>query len=417
MPFRATSQKWGGEAADKAAAAKTSMSTAMNSASQSMMSVLKRRPRKPTSDESQSTYSTGSSFLWKKLPAASWKCNILGPAKPTRLDAGVVCDNHNSLDSACDQFSIPSEISTTGSLLSSDLDSEPLEIASEDEHWEALQENSLKDFSPEEMRCFAQNGMPSEYRHQFWQQLFSVAEVGDVDELQRSVPSEIARQIDLDVVRTRPRLLNDADRSMLRRVLCAYASYDPAVGYCQGMSDIAAVFVLLGFNEVAALRGLCSMSRSCCPDYFCPSLKGYVHDMVVLEVLVRETLPLETTEILDSLEVPLETLAADHFLALASHTSPLKAVVRLWDLFLLEGSSAVFASFIALLQLYLPKNDGEPDHRCVDGPDKVAAFMRAASTGIADDLDAVLEKTLELIPLIPRSRIESLRRGDSKVNV
>jgi len=276
------------------------------------------------------------------------------------------------------------------------------------ERWEsALLGRQISELSLEEVRNLVRHGMPVKYRHQVWPRLFSVKEVVEVvndDELEQCVPSNVAHQIDLDVPRTRSRWLGEAERIMLRRVLRAYAMRDPVVGYCQGMGDIAASFILLGLDEPEVLRGLCSMVQGCCPNYFCPNLKGYIRDMAVLEVLVRELLPSETVQRLDCVGVPLRMLAADHFLTLASHTWPLGAVVQLWDLFLLEGPPAIFASFITLLELYLPKEQGG-----VGGPEQVEAFVNAVSGGAVADLGMILERTWELIPSIPISRIESLR--------
>lgn len=274
--------------------------------------------------------------------------------------------------------------------------------------WEtALLGRHISELSSEEVRSLMRHGMPLKYRHQLWQLWFSVkedVEVVSADELEHCVPSNVAHQIDLDVPRTRSRWLGDPERIMLRRVLLAYALHDPVVGYCQGMGDIAASFVLLGFDEPEVLRGLCSMVQGCCPNYFCSDLKGYIRDMAVLEVLVRELVPPETVQRLDCVGVPLRMLAADHFLTLASHTWPLGAVVRLWDLFLLEGPPAIFASFITLLQLYLPEEQGG-----IGGPEQVEAFVNAVSGGAIADLGMILEKTWQLIPSIPISRIESLR--------
>jgi len=220
-----------------------------------------------------------------------------------------------------------------------------------------------------------------------------------------SVPAATAHQIDLDVPRTRAQWMNASQRASLRRILRAYAVHDPVVGYCQGMSDIAAVFVILGFDESASLHGLWAMINSCCPDYFCPALKGYVRDVSVLQELVGDVLSPEVGRMLTGLDVPLHALAADHFLALASHTWPLHAVVRLWDLFLSEGSPAVFASFIALLQLYLPKSVKS----CTDGPDQFEVFTKAVWKGVSEELDTILEQTRTLIRCIPGSRLHSLR--------
>ena len=61
------------------------------------------------------------------------------------------------------------------------------------------------------------------------------------------------RQIDLDIERT----LRDHMMFKIRfcqaqvslfKILVAYSNFDPIVGYCQGMSTVAA-FLLLYFNE------------------------------------------------------------------------------------------------------------------------------------------------------------------------
>lgn len=248
---------------------------------------------------------------------------------------------------------------------------------------------------------------PAPDRRELWPLQFFLEEVLDLDMMQGSVPAGIAHQIEIDVLRTRSLSMRESDRVTLRRVLHAYATLDPVVGYCQGMSDIAAVFVLQGLDESDSLRGLCSISRSCCPDYFCPSLAGFLRDMVVLEVLASEILPSASVQMLESLDVPLTLLAADHFLTLASHTWPLEAVKRLWDIFLVEGSCAVFASFLVLLQLYLPNT--HHSEKFMDGPEKVKAFTRAVAKGVVEELDIILEQTRQFLLDLPMSRIERLR--------
>jgi len=102
-------------------------------------------------------------------------------------------------------------------------------------------------------------------RIELWPQCFCGAEGGstwDVEALARNVPDEVARQIGLDVPRTQPDRLGPADCEALRRILLAYAATDPVVGYCQGLNNVAAVFVMLRFDEVTALRGLCTLYRA-----------------------------------------------------------------------------------------------------------------------------------------------------------
>jgi hypothetical protein len=103
--------------------------------------------------------------------------------------------------------------------------------------------------------------------------------------------------------------------------------------------------------------------------------------------------------------VPLEVLASNHFLTLASQSWPLQATVQLWDLLLLEGSPALFASFLALLDLFLPSEE-EAD---AASKHPVELFRAAMLTGLREDLPAVLQRMRELIPEIPEGLLESLR--------
>mmetsp|Transcript_66631 Transcript_66631/g.104138 ORF Transcript_66631/g.104138 Transcript_66631/m.104138 type:complete len:427 (+) Transcript_66631:78-1358(+) len=228
--------------------------------------------------------------------------------------------------------------------------------------------------------------------------------LGVVEELQASVPENVSHQIDLDVPRTQPNVLGDADRVYLRRVLRAYAAQNPMIGYCQGMSSLASVFVMLGFDEATALNGLLFLTREFCPEYFGPSLDGYIRDAYVLGVLVRTVLPVDVLHRLDSLEIPLNLLAVDHFLSLGSHQWPLSAVVLFWDLLFVEGYPCVFASFLALMQLYLPDIAVENE-----APHRIECFKNAVANGVANELHLILDKTRELLPLVPKSYIESLR--------
>ncbi|KDD76275.1 Rab-GTPase-TBC domain-containing protein, partial [Helicosporidium sp. ATCC 50920] len=60
-------------------------------------------------------------------------------------------------------------------------------------------------------------------------------------------PRSVAAEIEKDLHRTfpgHPRLSSDAGQHALRRLLCAYASCDPAIGYTQGMNFVAALVVL-----------------------------------------------------------------------------------------------------------------------------------------------------------------------------
>jgi hypothetical protein len=202
--------------------------------------------------------------------------------------------------------------------------------------------------------------------------------------------------IELDIARTKY-ALGANDRDALRHVLRAFAGQRPDVGYCQGMNNIVATFLLLGFGETTALNGLCHVVDILCPGYHSEALVGYHRDVLVLDALVQKILPERTQKRLEMLNVPLSVLAVEHFLTLGSASWPPAAVARLWDLIFLEGQPALFASFLALLSLYLPKAVSAPSPKDGCGEDPVQAFRHAAAHGVATDSGMVLRHTRELL--------------------
>merc|ERR1712118_237593 len=99
--------------------------------------------------------------------------------------------------------------------------------------------------------------------------------------------------------------------------------------------------------------GLRYIVEEVCPDYHGSSLGGYFRDSAVLDALVSQLLPEVHVELV-SLDIPFDMLATDHLLTISARSWPLRAVARLWDVVLMDGSAALLASFLALLQTYFP---------------------------------------------------------------
>lgn len=282
------------------------------------------------------------------------------------------------------------------------------------EEWcSALAGRPVKELSAEELRPLVSGGIPLKYRHKLWPcWLAGPGDVGDLGELQAKVPDDVSKQVELDIPRTQPAWLGDESREVLRRVLNAYAVRDPGTGYCQGMNFLAMVFIVLGFGEKIVFAGLCHLLEVICPGYHNLGLRGYLRDAAVLGVLVHRKLP-AVHQCLEAHDMQLNVMALDHFVTLASRAWPFGATVRLWDLVLLEGSPAVFASFLAALELYLlpaaeriVARDGEA---CVSPADVMQEFKLDARRGAAEDLERLLERTRRWIPQVPGSQIEWLR--------
>jgi len=264
---------------------------------------------------------------------------------------------------------------------------------------EELAGRSITSLPAEEIRALTCSGvpMPRSLRRALWSHYFKPRiTTTRLQQLQLEVPDDVAGLIDLDVPRSLPYCLSASCHASLRRVLHGLAALKPEVGYCQGLNNVAAMFVLLGFSDTFALSGCLSLLDRCCPDYHVPGLKGFLRDAEYLQDLVKRFLPEETHRRLASLGVPLEVLAAQHFLALgAANGWPASTTAQFWDLLLLDGRPALLASFLALLQLYLPKELSE------DSEEPVEVFKTNLQRGVSEDA-SFLRLTKELTARLPK---------------
>jgi len=278
------------------------------------------------------------------------------------------------------------------------------EDASMHERWQvALTGRVAADVPVEELRELVDLGTPLRQRHVLWPRWWGQPKAGIIESLQAEVSTQSAAQIQLDLKRTLPDPCSDEQREALRRVLCAYAASNPSVGYCQGMSYIAAVPLLMAFSEADAFMALNYIVEEVCPDYHGSSLGGYFRDSAVLDALLRALLP-DVHQELVNLGIPFDMLATDHLLTVSARSWPLQAVARLWDVVLMEGSPALLASFLALLMTYFPPalkaSQAARTQATEVAADVARRFLELSRNGIANDIDKVIRRTRRFITLL-----------------
>eukprot|EP00812_Abedinium_dasypus_P010331 NODE_3955_length_724_cov_327.884903.p2 GENE.NODE_3955_length_724_cov_327.884903~~NODE_3955_length_724_cov_327.884903.p2 ORF type:complete len:149 (+),score=59.63 NODE_3955_length_724_cov_327.884903:3-449(+) len=124
-----------------------------------------------------------------------------------------------------------------------------------------------------------------------------------------------------------------------------------------------------------------------------------------LSMMVSYMLP-EIHEQVESVGITMDMICADHLLTLSANTLPLNAVVRLWDVALMEGSAALLASFLALLQLYLPEAVAKARAARPNGleapmmADVTTYFRELVRAGASRDIDEVMYLSLKFVPLL-----------------
>ncbi|KAL7885424.1 hypothetical protein AOLI_G00057190 [Acnodon oligacanthus] len=178
-----------------------------------------------------------------------------------------------------------------------------------------------------------------------------------------SMDVALFRQIALDLQRSFPThrsLMGDSPEAIegqakLFRVLTAYAKYNPQIGYSQGMSYIAAVF-LMHLGEEEAFWALVVLLEK--PKYlselFDSSVKKIQHQALVFQQLLKHRKP-QLFQHLEKLGVSSLHFVMQWFLTLFTSLPCWDSVLVIWDLFLLHGLLAVFRAGLTILQLLEPR--------------------------------------------------------------
>jgi len=210
-----------------------------------------------------------------------------------------------------------------------------------------------------------ENAIPRSLRSPLWERLLLVEEAlaavtyGKYSVLKSSVLEEsVHSSIEADVTRTMPlhclfwyggaRLGVDS----LRNILTAYAAHFPEIGYCQGMSSLAAIILIHSRSEERAYDMFCRlMERVGFYDMFLPGFPKLWSCLSELEVLTRRFFPRLMTHF-EEIDLPISLFADKWFLTALTYNFPHRLLFRLWDLMLIENSTKVILrSALAVFKL------------------------------------------------------------------
>ncbi len=170
--------------------------------------------------------------------------------------------------------------------------------------------------------------------------------------------SGFERQIDLDIERTlRDHVLFKIRYSQaqisLFKILVAYSNLDPEVGYCQGMSTIAA-FLLLYFDETAAFEAFVKlMSRDDLRLMYRTGFPLLFEYFWIQERLMKKFLP-KLWDHLEKHSISTSIYATKWYLTLFL-SFPTRLAARIWDLFLFYGLDLLPLTAVCLLKMHEKK--------------------------------------------------------------
>jgi hypothetical protein len=201
-------------------------------------------------------------------------------------------------------------------------------------------------------------GIPDCLRSKLWARFAAFGEPGrerpSFRELYMKV-SGFERQIDLDIERTlRDHVLfkirfSSAQVSLFK-ILVAYSNLDPDVGYCQGMSTVAA-FMLLYFDEETAFNVFVQVfQRARLRHLYMVGFNHLFETFFIHEQLMQKFLPIIHAK-LTNYHITTSIYATKWYLTLFLGF-PFQLATRIWDFFMYYGFDILIVASIALLKMH-----------------------------------------------------------------
>ncbi|KAK3287638.1 hypothetical protein CYMTET_4862 [Cymbomonas tetramitiformis] len=214
---------------------------------------------------------------------------------------------------------------------------------------------------PATVKRRVRKGIPDSLRGYVWQLISGSRELllknpGVYDQLVFE-SSEFESDIIRDISRTFPSHIffqqrHGPGQRSLYNVLKAYSVYDREVGYVQGMGFVAGLLLLYMGEEdafwllVALLKGAVHTPME---GLYRPGLPLVRQYLFQFERLLQETCPTLGAHF-DKEMIDSSMYASQWFITVYSYSLQFDLVVRIWDIFMLEGMKVVFRVGISLMK-------------------------------------------------------------------
>ena len=208
-----------------------------------------------------------------------------------------------------------------------------------------------------------------------------------------------------------PRASDPEIIASLRRVLSAFAIFNPSIGYCQSLNFLGGMLLLFVESEEQAFWLLNIITRVYLPGTHEMSLEGSKVDLSVLMNELQMVLPNVWTKISDDgftpgkkkpkrgrnhrqgvasisgENLPPVTLALTAwFMSCFIGTLPIETTLRVWDVFFYEGSKTLFRVALAIFKL------GENEIKSIGDPMEVFAVVQSLPRKMLD-ANALMDAT------------------------
>lgn len=201
-------------------------------------------------------------------------------------------------------------------------------------------------------------GIPEALRCQLWQKLCKTDENSDLSDKYRILMTKESKCEDVilrDVHRTFPahesfREKSGTGQESLYKVSRAYSVYDTEIGYCQGLSFIAATLLLHMPEEESFQVLVAIMYDYGLRELYKQNFENLSMSLHQLTCMLRDQLP-DLHEHFVNQKLEVHMFASQWFLTLFTARFPLPFVFQCIDLFLLDGITTLFQVAFALLSV------------------------------------------------------------------
>ncbi|GAV07748.1 hypothetical protein RvY_17555 [Ramazzottius varieornatus] len=265
-------------------------------------------------------------------------------------------------------------------------------------------------------------GVPDLLRIEAWKRLLQIDRIkGDhpkvyeaMKELARRQSPHIA-QIDLDVKRTFVRHEWFRERygskqQALFYVLAAYSVYNPEVGYCQGMAEVAALLLLYMRTEDAfwALSALLSNKKYAMHGFFLPGFPKLMRFQTQHEAILKKYLP-KVKKHMDKHDVHTNLYSVKWFFQCFLDRVPFHLCLRLWDVYLYEGERLLIAMAFNVFRMH------EKAVLKLKSMDDIFGFLQRLELDFGYPDDEVVKRLGECMDELRRSKLDLPTSADNEL--
>ncbi|XP_037909187.1 rab GTPase-activating protein 1-like isoform X3 [Hermetia illucens] len=224
------------------------------------------------------------------------------------------------------------------------------------DEWDPIVKEWDGEKRPKNLPALVRLGIPEALRGRIWQKLANVESKPDITDRYRTLITKETKcetVIQRDIHRTFPahkrfKETGGSGQDALFKVSKAYAVYDTEVGYCQGLSFIAASLLIHMPEEDAFCVLVSLMYDYGLRDLYKQGFESLYMRLYQLDRLIKEQLP-KLHEHFERTGVETHMFASQWFLTLFTARFPLYFVFHVLDVFLLDGVPILFQVAITLL--------------------------------------------------------------------